>query len=69
MTKLTNDEYRNAMDFPMQILAEVLDPEGNHAGMADHDIVERATKKILTMKKMLLVIGLNPKLLDAIMEE
>ena len=66
-----NAEYRNIMDFPVEQLAVALWGLGNNGpkNLHDHEIVERAARKITTLKKMILATGFNENMLNAIMGE
>lgn len=69
MTNMSNDEYRDHMECPMESLAFVLDGMGVTEAMSDAELVEFATKKLKTLYKMLLASGMQEGLLKTIMSE
>lgn len=63
-------EYRTNIDFPIESLAIRLSELGYKGeGMADAEIVEAARKKLNLLYRLVLVSGMNEKLLKACMEE
>lgn len=61
-------DYRSHMDGPMEDLSvELCGLDGKP--MSDKEIIERATKKIKLLKKLLLSSGMNENILDLIMKE
>jgi len=66
-----NNSYRSNMDFPVEALAIAMWGVSNNGprDLEDHEIVERAARKIETLKKMILATGFSEKMLNIIMEE
>lgn len=63
-------EYRDKMDFPMEMLNTALVSMGFDVnGHPDSEVVEIATRKLRTLHKLVLAGGMNPKMLEAIMAE
>jgi hypothetical protein len=63
-------EYRDKMDFPVELLASTLGDLGcKGEGAVDCDVVDVATRKLRTLHKLVLAGGMNPKMLEAIMAE
>ena len=63
-----NAKYRSKMDGLMEQLAIAM--FGNTGReYIDSELVEQASRKIKTLKKMILATGFNEVMLDAIMEE
>jgi hypothetical protein len=68
--RLSDSEYRESLDGPMTELAQAVcgtNPKWN--SLTDRGIVERAVCKIELLRKMVLAIGMNADLLQAVMEE
>ena len=68
---MTDDEYRFAMWGPMERLAtEIWGAGGNAAQqLSKPEIVDAATKRIKTLKEMILATGFNRDMLNLIMRE
>lgn len=63
-------EYRTNIDFPIESLAIRLSELGYKGeGMADAEIVEVARQKLNLLYRLVIVGGMNEKLLKACMEE
>jgi hypothetical protein len=64
-------DYEAKMDFPVENLAIAMwgINDGGPEGLDDDEIVERAARKILMLKKMILATGFSEAILKAIMEE
>lgn len=67
---LTDSEYRDRLDCPMEDLTVALFGVGDSAPvpLEDWQIVERAATKIKMLKEMVLATGMNEALLKACME-
>jgi hypothetical protein len=66
----TDSEYRNRMDGPMTDLSMLLYPGDTcPKGITDDLLVERAIKKINTLKRVIISAGLAEGIVNAIMEE
>lgn len=66
--KLSDSEYRQLMDCPMEDLAFELWGIGDESRQ-DHKIVEIAARKIRFLKSMLLACGVKENVLKAIMDD
>lgn len=64
-------DYQVRMNFPVENLAIAMwgIADGGPEGLDDDEIVERAARKILMLKKMVLATGLSEAMLKAVMEE
>lgn len=64
-------EYQSKMNFPVENLAIAMWGIGGGGpdGLDDDEIVDRAARKILMLKKMILATGFSEAMLKAIMEE
>ncbi len=64
-------DYQDKMNFPVENLAIAMwgIGEGGPNDLDDDEIVDRAARKILTLKKMILATGFSEQMLKAIMEE
>jgi hypothetical protein len=63
------EEYRDNMECPMENLAMALECPGGPTKLRDAELVERAAKKIETLRKIVLSAGPSQGILDAIMAE
>jgi hypothetical protein len=64
-------DYRNRMEFPMEVLASTLEHMGVtviEGGANDDELVQIATRKLNMLYKMVLATGMNEALLKACME-
>lgn len=70
---MTDGDYENKMDFPMENLAVALfgvNPTNEACkGFPDHEIVEIAARKIVMLKKLLAATGMHENLIQNIMED
>jgi hypothetical protein len=74
MTKTREQEaldYQAKMDLPVENLAIAMwgIGAGGPDGLDDDEIVDRAARKILTLKKMILATGFSENMLKIMMEE
>lgn len=63
---MTEIEYRDAMEFPMELLAGTLDEMGFKDRLHDHELVTVAAKKLKMFHDMLVATGMNRDLMMAI---
>ncbi len=67
-SKLTDAEYRDRMDMPVECLAVAIFGVDGDEQLSDVDIVETAIRKINMLKSMVLATGVHKNLLDAAMK-
>jgi hypothetical protein len=69
MTQVSDAQYRDNMDQPVESLALTLwGINGPQNFMLDHEIVGKAGKKIHAMKLMLIECGYSAEVIQAILE-